>query len=50
VDQDEIEKMTEGLTDMGRKILAHIYAYGPRHALADGAAALRRGRLDPCGA
>jgi hypothetical protein len=29
VDQDEIEKMTEGLTDMGRKILAHIYAYGP---------------------
>jgi hypothetical protein len=29
VDQDEIEEMAEGLTDIERKILAHIYTYGP---------------------
>lgn len=29
MNQDEIEKMAEGLTDIERKILAHIYAYGP---------------------
>ena len=29
MDQDEIEEMAEGLTDIERKILAHIYAYGP---------------------
>ena len=29
MDQDKIEEMAEGLTDIERKILAHIYAYGP---------------------
>jgi hypothetical protein len=29
VDQAEIEKTAEGLTELERKILAHIYAYGP---------------------
>jgi len=29
MDQAEIEKTAEGLTDLERKILAHIYAYGP---------------------
>lgn len=29
MDEAEVEKIAEGLTELEKKILAHIYAYGP---------------------